>query len=191
MSTAVGRVCPRCEAKIPHDAARCWLCGMSLPVERVASASRDRTPEFVDEIEVVPDSAATFTLTSLFLLMTLIAVGMGLFVIAPGLGILLGMAAAPALIRTALVAHRRDQLGRETSPARKIALFVASVAVTVLMGIVVIVGAIGSFCIVCLTAGTEAAIPVAGIIGIAVATGVVALFAVLIRARYRRDVDAR
>jgi hypothetical protein len=182
--------CPRCRAENAPQAPRCWLCGIALPasVGRPPALS-DRAPALIEDVEIVPEARATFSLTTLFLLTTLIAVCFGLFAIAPGLGILLAIAAVPAFLRTTLVAYRRGQLGRDISPARKIALFAGSLATTVIMAIVVIVAAIGSFCAICLTAGVDTAIPIATIIALATTVGVGGLFVLLIRARYRHDVS--
>ena len=196
MSAAAANSCPRCRAQIPPDAPRCWLCGIALPVHsapppeiRQLSPARVEDEQIFEDVEIVPEAKATFSLTTLFLLTTLAAVCFGLFAIMPGLGILMAIGAVPAFLRTTLVTLRRRQLGRDVSPARKIVLFAGSLATTIVMAVVVIVAAIGSFCAICLTAGVETAIPIATIIAASVTVGVVGLFAMMIWARYKYDVN--
>jgi len=70
-----------------------------------------------------------FSIASLMLIMTLTAVLLGVGVMAPGMGIALAVLAAPALVRTSIVAARSRARGEPMTPFRKIHLFVTSLVV--------------------------------------------------------------
>lgn len=93
-------------------------------------------------------AAAQFSLTSLFLITTLVAVFLGVFLLAPGLGVLLAVIAVPALARTLLVNYRKRQWGTPLSPQQKVGAFLLS------FGLMFLVGWAGmiAFCGVCLGA---------------------------------------
>ena len=183
-------LCRHCGTRNVPSAIRCWRCGYDLqPIDQATDI--EALPDLPPLPRLPsPESTATFSLTTTFLILTLFCVGFGLFAIAPGLGILMAIGAMPALVRTTLVALRRRQLGREVSTARKIALFAGSLATTIVMAVVVIIAAIGSFCAVCLAAATDTAIPVAAVVGIGAGLFVAFLFALVIRTRWKHDVNA-
>jgi hypothetical protein len=93
-----------------------------------------------------------FGIASLMLVMTLVAVLFGVGAMAPGLGIALGVLAAPALIRTSVVAARAGARGEPMAPSRKIDLFVASLFV---VGVVA-VAAGAAFVVTCFPLGFAA-----------------------------------
>ena len=117
--------CPECGAASPCRSDRCWLCGAALPVEAGSPGTTATTAA-----EAV---AKTFSLSSLFLVMTLVAVGAGVFAAAPGLGILFVILATPALVRTMVVTSRQKTSGIATTPSQKIAAFLGSVGVVLLV----------------------------------------------------------
>lgn len=105
------------------------------------------------------------------LVAVLAIVGVGLTMIAPGLGILMAVLVLPPLVRTVLVARSRAAHQLPTSAVDQVALFVGSFGVTLTVGTVVLVSAFGTFCFVCLSTGTEKALPAAmiaaGVAGLA------------------------
>lgn len=121
--------CPACGAAIRLAADRCWLCGARLsesPANQVADGIR--AANVIDATLVSQETAATFSLTSLFLVMTLAAVAAGVFAAAPWLGILFLVIALPALVRTMLITSRRKVRGQPATPRQRVLAFVESSA---------------------------------------------------------------
>jgi hypothetical protein len=165
--------CTECGAGYRPGAKRCWLCGAKLPEEPI-------------EALVLPEAAAdantaTFSLSSLFLVVTLVAVGAGIAAAAPGLGVLFVIVATPALVRTIVVASRQKARGVVTTPTQKVVAFLASVGMVLL--VILSIGV--ALFTACLTAcasfamlqnpteqAIRTAIVVGGLVGLAVATSV-------------------
>jgi hypothetical protein len=180
--------CPRCNAANRDDRLDCWLCGALLRQGKDAAVGKAHE---IITAQVVPPSAhrAQFTLATMLLLITLLSVCLGLFMIAPGLGILLAIASVPAFVRTGILVSTRDAMGRPTSGPRRIWLFVGSVLTTLVMGAVVLVASIGTFCGICLASGQESTIPIAGVVAAATTAGAIVLILLWIRARWQRHVQ--
>jgi hypothetical protein len=77
----------------------------------------------------------TFTLSSLFLVMTLVSVSLGLMLIAPGLGVLLLVITAPAMVRAAQINARRAAAGQPTDALDRFMALLGSVGVVVATGL--------------------------------------------------------
>jgi len=84
-------------------------------------------------------AAFQFSLATVMLLITLAAVLLGLFRMSPGLGMLVAVLVAPALIRTLIESAERQALGRPMTPADKASMFASTVGLTIAMGVAVIV----------------------------------------------------
>jgi hypothetical protein len=112
--------CPDCHAEVTTDAQTCWMCGRVLNVVDAEVVS-----------PATPVATATFSLAPMMIVVTLVAVGLGLFVTAPGLGILYAIAMVPALVRTAVGVRKRAKDGKVLGIEDKFQLFATSVAVTV------------------------------------------------------------
>jgi hypothetical protein len=140
------------------------------------------------DVDAVPP--AQRTIGSILLIVSLLAVGVGVFRIAPGLGILLSILVLPAFVRTALVVQAKQSRGA-LSAAEKMLLFLGSFGTTIVVVVVVTISAVGTFCFVCLSAGTEAAIPAAGVMALMAAAVVMVPIGLWIRARWRRDTRFR
>ena len=121
------------------------------------------------------------------LVITLLAVCFGMFQIFPGLGILLAIVLAPVFLRTTLVVQRREAQGSVVALWQRVLLFLGSFVTSIVILVVVSVAAVGTFCAVCLSAGTESAIPTAGLVAAVVTVLILFLLARWIRARWRRD----
>ena len=178
-TTASEIACSDCGAKNSNARVICWLCQkpLSLP-SGVSSIAQDEV------YETVP---AQFSMSSIFLITTLIAILCAVFVATPGLGILLAIVATPPVVRTALVVNRIKRTGSLVSPQNKIFLFLSSLGTTIVVSSVSLIVAVGSFCTVCLSAGTESAIPFSLLIS-TIFTGLVLWgFTRWIRGRWHRD----
>lgn len=115
--------CPSCGASVSPGQSSCWLCHAPL--------AADETPAspFAPGHPFVPRAAGQFTIATILLVTTLIAVCLGLFRYSPGLGVLLIVFAAPALVRTVFVGRREQRLGRRLTTGGKIGQFFVSLII--------------------------------------------------------------
>ena len=166
------KCCPFCGALIVSADNKCWLCLSSLqrgPTENPYAAPVDAAP-------------AKLVGSTLLLFITLAAVSMVLFVMAPGLGIFAAIFVAPAIIRTTVLLNRRARRGKPVGWFQRIAAFLGSLAVLIAMVTVATVGALGTFCLVVIGAmsvpqlNEELMFSVAALGGVAVAVGFILLF---------------
>lgn len=143
--------CPRCGAALGLRADLCWLCGAGVGERAGQPASGASAAEVIDATLVSQETAATFSLTSLFLVMTLAAVAAGAFAAAPGLGILFLVVATPALARTMIITTRQKTSGVSSTPFQKIVSFIGSIGLVVLV-LTSVVTALFSACLAALGA---------------------------------------
>jgi hypothetical protein len=120
--------CPECGAPLNAAQARCWLC------QRKADDGQQQNP-YAPPRPLTEHSASQFSLASLFLIMTLVAVCLGVFLLSPGLGVLLVFVMTPALIRTVMAASYQKQAGTALSAADKIGVFLMSVFIMGAIGV--------------------------------------------------------
>src|SRR5467141_942263 len=88
-------------------ASNCWLCGQRLSDDAPLTGSVVRAVPSVATVNPRRKYARSFTLSSIFLATTLIAVCLGVIVAEPGLGIVLAILCLPPFVRTSLVVQRR------------------------------------------------------------------------------------
>lgn len=192
--------CAECGALLQRDVERCWLCDAPVhpPAPANAPAPSGSTSPFdvaspfdaaSPRAHAAPHREGSFSLATLMIVTTLVAVCCGLFLVAPGLAVTVCILIAPVLVRTAMVVRRREAAGRSVSLAERAALVVGSLVVAHVILAVVLVAAVGSFCAVCLSAGTEKAIPVAILVAAVPTVAVIALMVRWIRSRFRRAVE--
>jgi hypothetical protein len=136
-----GSLCAECGARLAAEAGSCWLCGTTLPPAASAAAE----PVAASERR----AAYQFSLASLMLTVTLVAVLLGLFRMAAGLGITLAILVAPAWLRTCIVAARRKARGQPVPIPSKLGIFASTMGIV--FGIVVIiiaalVAAVSGYC---------------------------------------------
>jgi len=182
--------CPRCGAAIDAARATCWLCGAELgPAVAAPRAGAERTAAVA---KLPPEFS--YSLSTLLLITTLVAVAFGLLSVAPGLGIIVCILLVPVLVRTAMVVRRREAAGRPVSVGQKFGMILGSLVVAHVILAVVIVSAVGTFCAVCLgIAGTRG--PDDAVIWFAILAAAFATILLLVlmfrwvRARYRRDIQ--
>ena len=120
--------CPHCQAQQPSEKDRGWLCGAEF------LAGVDQSP--IVEPKSHPDRFS-FSLSTLFLLMTLASVCFGLLAVAPGLGIPVCVLLVPVLVRTTMVVRRREAAGAAVSRAEKVSLMASSFGVATVLAVVV------------------------------------------------------
>lgn len=116
------RTCSDCGATLPETADSCWLCKRS-----VVEGQSPFSEEPISSIE--RRAAFQFSIATMMMLVTLCAVIMGAFSVSPGLGIALAVLAAPAWLRTCMVAARRRGRGRPMTAQEKMWAFGGSLGV--------------------------------------------------------------
>jgi hypothetical protein len=101
-SSAPASACPQCGADVQPTAARCWLCGWSIAGQRTGVVAMPRPA--AGRHEAAPWQ---FSIAGLLIVTTVVAVCLGAFRVAPGLGVLLVIfllvGVAPAVIRARAV----------------------------------------------------------------------------------------
>jgi hypothetical protein len=153
--------CPDCGAPLVGGAKECWLCRSkrtgspaSLPPADLRSVPNVENPYASPGLPADWHLNRTFSLSTMFLWTTLLAVVMGVATFAPGLAIALAVISFPAALRTIGTVARRTQLrGVSLSVPEKIEAFVASLGVV----LAIAVGAGIAFMAVCLPVGMAAA----------------------------------
>ncbi len=126
--------CPDCGADVRPQDERCWLCqrplsgGGVVMAEVVERAAPPIVPQWVEARRANP---AQFSLETLMLIVTLVAVCLGMLAAAPGLGVLVSVVAAPALIRTLIAGYQEKAVGTKLTLGEKVITFLASTGVTI------------------------------------------------------------
>ncbi|MBI3468399.1 MAG: hypothetical protein HY000_35810 [Planctomycetes bacterium] len=77
----------------------------------------------------------TFGLSSLMLMIALIAVCLGVMREVPGLGIVLALLLTPAAVRTAIASSRRERRGQPMTAMERILAFASSLGVVIVTGV--------------------------------------------------------
>ena len=124
--------CPECGAALDSREDKCWLCRRELTAEPKANPYATPAP-------ALTVSPAQFSLATLLLVTTLVAVCLGVTMAAPGWGIALIVLSVPALIRAMFSGLRQKQAGAPYTTAEKIATFLVSLLVMVMIGVAAIV----------------------------------------------------
>ncbi len=130
--------CTACGASVTDSSRPCWLCGERLPMPAARDAEDQSSPvlKLPPPVPGVSRAPLQFTLASLMLGVTLIAVALGLFGLEPGLGIGFAFLALPAAIRASSVARRRSQSrGTALTWGEKIGLVCTSLLVVLCIGV--------------------------------------------------------
>jgi len=111
---------------------KCWLCGRNLE----GGVSWTRPPQAHAALhapQLLAKLPNTYSLSTLFLLVTLACVLLGISAAAPGLGIPLAVMALPALIRTFASARVKGKDIASVSAPQAIGAFVLSLGVVFLV----------------------------------------------------------
>lgn len=220
------------------ESVYCWKCGylMTIPVDSNAWSAEvdfpaESSPLAREDGEAKPgklagagnaprapvkktsemgDDTLRFGLTTLFLVITLVAIVLALYRAAPGLAVLVGICTLPPVVRTAMLNRRAKSIGRPLTAGRTVGYFLSSFGTTfvILFGTlqVVALSAAAALLFMCFAGmgaysligpGSEAAGVFLGISGslLGIAFFLVPLvfawrgFIGWIRKRWRRDVD--
>jgi hypothetical protein len=146
------RVCTDCGATLPAEANYCWLCGRAL--QPAATAAPAASPFAGPQPPAAYERRASFQLgtSSLVLVVTLAAVLIGVYLMAPGLGIGLAVLVIPAFLRMYLTAAHKKAQGQPMSPSEKLGLLASTVGIAVGIVIAVISALIVGLFILCISA---------------------------------------
>jgi ribosomal protein L40E len=147
--------CRDCGALLSSGAEECWLCGARQERLAAIAESPREFPAAVNPYASPPLPAGanlnrTFSLSTMFLWTTLVAVMVGAGTIHPALAFYLALLTVPAALRTVGIAVRRKRRrGERMSAVEKIGAFFSS------MGLVLVieVAAYIAFCAVCFPIG--------------------------------------
>jgi hypothetical protein len=133
--------CQKCGAQLIPGRPKCWLCNAELPTQGAGEAVviASVAPELPRPF--APTGRFQFGLSSLLLLMTLVAILCSIIKMNPGLGIVVAVLAVPALLWTVFVAMRRGGRGNPMSAGGKAAVFL----LTLFTVVGVLVAVIGAF----------------------------------------------
>ena len=135
--------CPECGVLLNPGDANCWLCHALPPTLVAADVVRRAGLGELDDTHAATGGRFQFGLSSILLFVTLFAILCSIIKMSPGLGIPLAILAAPALLRTCVVALRQSARGKSMSAGEKTQLFVLSI----FMVFLVAVAAIIAFCV--------------------------------------------
>ena len=125
-----GHTCPECGARLRAADAKCWLCGRQLTHDAEIVEATIVAPAWVESHQP-PLKPWQFSLESMLLVITLVAVCLGMIVAMPGIGVLAAIVAAPALIRTLMVGYQERRAGHKQSMGEKVLAFLASTGVAI------------------------------------------------------------
>jgi hypothetical protein len=185
-------VCPVCGAEQGRQRASCWMCGAALGAEAPPPGS----PASFAPAAEASSAHFSFSISTLLLITTLVAVCCALVSAIPGLGVMICILLVPVVVRTAKVVERREAAGGHVSAAEKIALGATSFAATTVIVIVVAFATFCCFCAVCATfiglAGNEQEL---FLLGLAAAAGAAVAIFVCVklfkssRRRFQRDME--
>jgi hypothetical protein len=121
--------CPECGAEIKPQDRQCWLCHRLLVIDAEVVESGSPFAEQVAPPKWV--NPAQFSLETLMLVITLVAVCLGMIMALPGLGIVVAIVAAPALVRTLVAGYQERKAGTPMTLGEKLLTFAASTGVAV------------------------------------------------------------
>lgn len=115
--------CPSCGAGTSPDQTKCWLCYAQLDSPPPA------VPAPVIDERLAAAHPSQFSIETILLVTTLVAVLLGLFRYSPGLAALLIAFSVPALVRTIFVGRREKRRGQRVSAGGKIGQFFLSLLI--------------------------------------------------------------
>jgi hypothetical protein len=124
--------CHACQARLHPGAEKCWLCGALVTADAgdsVANVSAALPPT------TAPRPATSFSLATLMLFVTLVAIVCGVFYLAPGLGAIMGLVLLPVMTHTVISVRRVESLGATLGTQDQIAMFFGSLSLVVAAGV--------------------------------------------------------
>jgi hypothetical protein len=185
--------CPHCGAALPSGADKCWLCFTRVVATGDLAVSDQVVARSKQDMPIVQTGG--FSLASLMMFITLVCVVLGVFTIAPGLGVPLAIVAFITWLRTVSVVKWRESTGSALTSSEIIFIFVRSVAFTFLILMLVGVSAVAAFAAFCfgvMSASEPSDSELTGLLVVSVIVLIAAIFGLVAasrseRRRWRRD----
>jgi hypothetical protein len=156
----ISRRCSQCGAWNHPGATVCFLCDHRLrppgPEAKAEGPGSPPSPAPTGPVKpyeaptTLPASGLSFRLSSLLLVIAVTAVCLGVVQENQVLGIILTVAATPALVYTTVVAGRRQALGTPMSNLEKVATFMASLLGVVVIAVLTVVSAFIALFVTCI-----------------------------------------
>ena len=140
-------LCPECGAVNFASATKCYLCGRVLVPAKEGRDRRRCRRRYRGRLR----GPATYSLSTLFLFVTLACVCFALIAASPGLGIPVAVLVAPALVRTFVIARVQQSRGIKPSAEKKVGDFFLSLAIMLLIVVAAGFAFCAAFFVVCLT----------------------------------------
>ena len=128
--------CPFCHAVLLPGASRCWLC--EAEVQR--AAAHDAAAPLAASRAVPVERLGTYSLASLMMFVTLVAIILGISTISFGVGIPLGVMLLVAWWRTAAVSRRRATIGKSLTRSEQAHMYLSSFGLAIALLVMVAVG---------------------------------------------------
>jgi hypothetical protein len=147
-------ICPVCTAANPADAIVCRRCDVPLKKDEAVADDFSRQAA-LDRMRDDPSHGMQFSLSSVLIGLTVVAILFGIMAQMPGIGMFIAFCCLPAFIRTSLLIRKRERMGRKTSTEHKALSFVGSIVFALITSAVVLIASVGTFCTICLTGGTK------------------------------------
>lgn len=123
--------CRECGAELTSDQTKCWLCGKPQ-----SATNPYASPAAAADLQ---GGAGQFSLATILLVITLVAICLGTFRLSPGMGIWVVIVATPALVRTFIAGIRQKSAGHRLTLGEKILAFIASAGIIILIGVAAVV----------------------------------------------------
>jgi hypothetical protein len=125
-------LCHACQAQLKIGDAKCWLCGAPAVFDVNAPVATNRP---ADSPMTTSRGVASFSLSTLMMFVTLVAVVCGVFSIAPGVGAALALVLMPVLTHMVIAARREEAMGYTLRPGERFILFFGSLGLVVVAGV--------------------------------------------------------
>ena len=132
-SPSTEQLCHACQARLRTGDDKCWLCG--TPVGSAGEPTAVAKPATGVALPRRERAATNFSLATLMMFMTLVAVVCGLIGIAPGIGIALAAILMPVLAHTVLSVRGEESQGHQVKASDQIAIFFGSLGLVVVAGV--------------------------------------------------------
>src|SRR5262249_5342346 len=120
-------LCHACHAELRAGDETCWLCGAAVTSDAAEIVATHQAGVSAKKAS----RAASFSLATLMMFMTLAAVIFGIISIAPGVGIALALLLVPVLVHTTISVRNEKALGRSPRPGEQVMLFFGSLGLVV------------------------------------------------------------
>jgi hypothetical protein len=132
-SDAISNVphCHVCKAELQIGQDRCWLCGAAR------GSGSDATPSTQHAAASFSTNSppVRFSLATLMMFMTLVAIVCGVYSIAPGIGIIMGLALLPVMTHAVISVRRAEAMGNRLGNEDRIMMFFGSLSLVVVAGV--------------------------------------------------------